>query len=276
MAQEDAGPLSLLNQAKYFFLRHISEPEENSLRLVVEEAIMSSDWSSVPIAVPYANLTNPQTLNLYAMVSDNPITFADLDGHGGDEHAGAPTSETNCKPSVLLGTCMTTTSMPVIAGDEQVAAAEKDQAQQQNVDNEAVGKTTVGDLSKVLTNEVGSLSTPKGGDPSELGKGADALANALINNANKAKPNEVAPDTGTASPQLAKAMQAAYTNRANGGADPVHGRTFYGTSHIQPSRLHSRPIGNGRQTVYKHFGPFNDSVGRGRQTYIYIYNDPRH
>jgi len=31
--------------------------------------------------VPYANLTNPQTLNLYAMVSDNPETFADLDGH---------------------------------------------------------------------------------------------------------------------------------------------------------------------------------------------------
>jgi hypothetical protein len=28
----------LLNQAKYLYLRHISEPEENSLRLVVEEA----------------------------------------------------------------------------------------------------------------------------------------------------------------------------------------------------------------------------------------------
>jgi hypothetical protein len=31
--------------------------------------------------VPYANLTNPQTLNLYDMVSDNPETYADLDGH---------------------------------------------------------------------------------------------------------------------------------------------------------------------------------------------------
>jgi hypothetical protein len=31
--------LSLLNQAKYLYLRHISEPEDNSLRLVVEEAI---------------------------------------------------------------------------------------------------------------------------------------------------------------------------------------------------------------------------------------------
>ena len=42
---------------------------------------LSSDWSSVPVAVPYANLTNPQTLNLYAMVSDDPETSADLDGH---------------------------------------------------------------------------------------------------------------------------------------------------------------------------------------------------
>jgi RHS repeat-associated protein len=36
---------------------------------------LSADWSSVPAPVPYANLTNPQTLNLYAMVSDNPETF---------------------------------------------------------------------------------------------------------------------------------------------------------------------------------------------------------
>jgi RHS repeat-associated protein len=50
---------------------------------------LSSDWSAVPVAVPYANLTNPQTLNLYAMVADDPETFADLDGHtcGGYEDA---------------------------------------------------------------------------------------------------------------------------------------------------------------------------------------------
>src|SRR6202007_1465877 len=42
---------------------------------------LSADWSSVPAPVPYANLTNPQTLNLYSMVSDDPESFADLDGH---------------------------------------------------------------------------------------------------------------------------------------------------------------------------------------------------
>jgi RHS repeat-associated protein len=48
---------------------------------------LSADWSSVPAPVPYANLSNPQTLNLYAMVSDDPESFADLDGHkcGGGE-----------------------------------------------------------------------------------------------------------------------------------------------------------------------------------------------
>jgi RHS repeat-associated protein len=52
---------------------------------------LSSDWSSVPVPVPYANLTNPQTLNLYAMVSDNPESFADLDGHTpGDPYVGPP------------------------------------------------------------------------------------------------------------------------------------------------------------------------------------------
>ena len=51
---------------------------------------LSPDWSAIPVPVPYANLSNPQTLNLYAMVSDNPETFADLDGHGqyGGFHLG--------------------------------------------------------------------------------------------------------------------------------------------------------------------------------------------
>lgn len=41
--------ISLLNQAKYLYLRQIEEPEENSLRLVVEEAIVDrSEMASAP------------------------------------------------------------------------------------------------------------------------------------------------------------------------------------------------------------------------------------
>jgi hypothetical protein len=38
----DDEAISLLNQAKYLYSRHISEPEDNSLRLVVEEAMADS------------------------------------------------------------------------------------------------------------------------------------------------------------------------------------------------------------------------------------------
>ena len=50
---------------------------------------LSADWSSTPAPVPYANLTNPQTLNLYAMVSDNPESFVDLDGHGTNDQSNS-------------------------------------------------------------------------------------------------------------------------------------------------------------------------------------------
>jgi RHS repeat-associated protein len=50
---------------------------------------LSADWSNVPVPVPYANLTNPQTLNLYAMVADDPESFADLDGHSANPYTGS-------------------------------------------------------------------------------------------------------------------------------------------------------------------------------------------
>ena len=46
---------------------------------------MSPDWSAVPTPVPYAKFTNPQTLNLYSMVADDPESFVDLDGHADDD-----------------------------------------------------------------------------------------------------------------------------------------------------------------------------------------------
>jgi RHS repeat-associated protein len=42
---------------------------------------LSPDWSAIPAPVPYADLTNPQTLNLYQFVKNDPETFSDLDGH---------------------------------------------------------------------------------------------------------------------------------------------------------------------------------------------------
>jgi RHS repeat-associated protein len=42
---------------------------------------MSPDWSAKEEPVPYAKLDNPQTLNLYAYVGNNPMIHIDADGH---------------------------------------------------------------------------------------------------------------------------------------------------------------------------------------------------
>jgi RHS repeat-associated protein len=43
---------------------------------------MTPDWSAKQEPVPYAKLDNPQTLNLYAYVKNNPLRYTDPDGHG--------------------------------------------------------------------------------------------------------------------------------------------------------------------------------------------------
>jgi len=49
---------------------------------------MQTHWSAKPAAVPYANYGNPQSLNLFAYVENNPTTFGDPDGHCGDVRGG--------------------------------------------------------------------------------------------------------------------------------------------------------------------------------------------
>jgi RHS repeat-associated protein len=42
---------------------------------------MSPDWSSNPVAIPFAKIENPQSLNLYSYVQNNPLSRVDKDGH---------------------------------------------------------------------------------------------------------------------------------------------------------------------------------------------------
>jgi RHS repeat-associated protein len=227
----------------------------------------SPDWSDDPEPVPYAKLDNPQSLNLYAYALDNPTTLRDEDGHdlGPAGAAGVREDSGMGSPSDV-----------VLA---QIRREQLQQVAQQQNTNQAVGNTTEGSLAKVLTNEDGSLSTPKGGNAQELVDGKTALANAIYNNADSAHPQKVAPDTGTASGQDSQIMQGVVTSRTNGGADPVQGRVYYGTSHTP--NLTSRSAGNGlkgaagRESVFARFGPFKDSIS-SRSTYIYIYNNPGH
>jgi RHS repeat-associated protein len=49
---------------------------------------LSPDWSAKIMPVPYAKLDNPQSLNLYAYVLNNPLKTVDKDGHVDDPCKG--------------------------------------------------------------------------------------------------------------------------------------------------------------------------------------------
>jgi RHS repeat-associated protein len=76
---------------------------------------LSSDWSSVPVPVPYANLTNPQTLNLYAMVADDPESFADLDGHEDKDSNATPPAGPTADKTLAQNTQAETTAQNTTA-----------------------------------------------------------------------------------------------------------------------------------------------------------------
>jgi RHS repeat-associated protein len=61
---------------------------------------ISPDWSAKEDPVPYAHLDDPQTLNLYSYVQNNPLSKADLDGHGCPPDCGDPTLPTAVSTSL--------------------------------------------------------------------------------------------------------------------------------------------------------------------------------
>jgi len=73
---------------------------------------LSADWSAVPVAVPYANLTNPQTLNLYAMVADDPESFADLNGHAPQAQPSPQAQQDGCANAQRGPTCSQDQHLP--------------------------------------------------------------------------------------------------------------------------------------------------------------------
>jgi RHS repeat-associated protein len=46
------------------------------------------DWNARPVTVPYANFGDPQSLNLYLYVRNDPVSHADADGHISNDNGG--------------------------------------------------------------------------------------------------------------------------------------------------------------------------------------------
>ena len=63
----------------------------------------SPDWSEKPQPIPYADLKDPQSLNLYAYVRNNPLRNRDLDGHWCVFGVGTTCTSTPPPPPPRLG-----------------------------------------------------------------------------------------------------------------------------------------------------------------------------
>ena len=62
---------------------------------------MTPDWAARPTAVPYAVFGDPQSLNLYTFVRNDPITIADADGHQCSQTTGAANGSTGICPNKM-------------------------------------------------------------------------------------------------------------------------------------------------------------------------------
>lgn len=63
---------------------------------------LSPDWAAVATPAPYAKLDDPQSLNLYAYVRNNPLYMFDPDGHGWWRDFGNGLADSTYRPFVQI------------------------------------------------------------------------------------------------------------------------------------------------------------------------------
>jgi RHS repeat-associated protein len=132
---------------------------------------LSPDWSAKVQPVPYAKLDNPQSLNLYSYVLNNPLRAVDPDGH--DMNVQNPCNGVkNCTSSV------TTTSMTATANKDGSTTVTTQQNVVANLKN-ADGTSTR--VSSTVTTSVTTESQQNGGGTTAT----QSQSAALVENFNK-------------------------------------------------------------------------------------------
>ena len=196
---------------------------------------LSPDWSAKAEPVPYATVGDPQSLNLYAYVRNNPLRGVDADGH--DYLITDPTEMDNSQAET----------------DSSETAADQQQNQQEDQ------QQTTGNI---VYNETGGLR-PKAKDGSgssqDLHDSRVAVAD-VVDNRNKAgAKGGVASDAVSAkernNPQY-KDSQAAASEAAN-SPDRTGGSTHFYLNYGQPAPSWA----NGKVTTS--YGPFVNAAGGG-------------
>jgi hypothetical protein len=110
-----------------------------STRSRIRDFSKTPDWAAKPVTVPYANFGNPQSLNLYAYVENNPTTLGDPDGHQGNQSHADAAMTMNCN-DVGANACKQPWSTAEVAEDANKSAQNTTQQNQPKPGQEHSGE----------------------------------------------------------------------------------------------------------------------------------------
>ena len=205
---------------------------------------MSPDWSAKIAPVPYAKLGNPQSLNLYAYVYNNPLSNVDPDGHLGCGF-------------LWLGNCATAPLAPppappappalAIAGTPPSNLADAQKAARDNPANAPTGErntperkthcnAAVCQTAQATNAPMGALLNPTNGQPNVANIDVKTLANS--------------DDWGKVSPQTAQDLATLGVTVVGAAFEDPHGHVVTVAPEMVP----------GDQNVQK-YGPLINNVG---------------
>lgn len=221
---------------------------------------MTPDWSSSPILVPYADLGNPQTFNLYTYVSNNPLNGVDPEGHfrldPGTELYGDPDATGR------------------LYGKNAPPEQAQQQAQQQQPPADLPPEVKDAINNGVKTSNSPTADDKKGGFHEEGGVwGKDKDGNTVVSPAQSGPYSDVKVPGGTATVDLGKPANPELLNKIV---------KFEGEYHIHPKGEIVETSGN-KQTTYNFvqppskadhsaaLAPTNLVVG-ARDKKVYFYN----
>jgi RHS repeat-associated protein len=172
---------------------------------------MTPDWAAKATVVPYAEFGDPQTLNLYAYVRNNPILKPDADGHG---DAG-----TFCNTQCRYGTQVSESEIQVSVGILEVSSAvATGGATLETLEAGAALKTALGAISTSGLFVSGStrIITGTAGETENVEQGASAVTTittpvgmaVTLGTGGNIKAGAVASDVTSAASMVAKPAEA--------------------------------------------------------------------